>query len=61
MPIGYNTANAIICEHKRYPSVVFQDAAITDICIECGMDGPCLILVDIGDTNILFKAHTILI
>ena len=42
------------CDHKAYSCLVLHDASIRDVCIECGMDGPCSIAVNIQGKYISF-------
>ena len=42
------------CDHKAYSCLVLHDASIRDVCIECGMDGPRSIAVNIQGKYISF-------
>jgi len=43
------------CEHKPYNCTVFCDNSITTVCLECGFDKPCSMIVDMGSHYLSFS------
>ena len=53
-PILTYRPKRVRCDHKAYTCMVLHDASIRDVCIECGIDGPCSVTVDIQGKYISF-------
>lgn len=54
-PIVMSHPTAVVCNHNKYPCIVLHDDTINSICLACGMNGPCCILVDVGNHYVHFQ------
>lgn len=56
-PLYTKTSTAMRCDHKRYPCIVFHNNQVNDVCLQCGMDSPCSVLIDIGARYVMFEGE----
>lgn len=54
-PIIFSRPTKVECTHNQYPCVVLHDASISSVCLQCGMTGPCSILIDVGARYLCFE------
>ena len=52
--MGDHTCSQQSCLHTKYKALVFANPYITEICLHCGINEPCSMLVLIGD-NYVFR------
>ena len=48
-PMLTDKPKRVRCSHTKYNCMVLHDPSIKDICIDCGMDGPCFVVIRIED------------
>lgn len=54
-PLVLNSPTAVQCSHVKYHCVVAHDSSITQICLKCGMTGPCCLTIDVGAYHVALE------